>query len=165
MDIVLDSGHMVELVAQYFDKNLANYGYGRFQAVGVFSVEIARRLNSIVQTSRTSGFSLVIASTFTIVEISRKWKEMVGTKFTVEQFYAFLQEPPSWFSLAPVDEQLSPFFIYVPNRNSKMESIEWTDAIHMATVFSRGDDPSSATLATTDGKLKQILVDKGRIVI
>ncbi len=165
MDIVLDSGHMVEFLAQYHNKNLADYGYGRFQPVGLFSAEVARRLNVIVRTNKSTGFSLVIASSFTIVEISRKWREMVGTKFTEEQLYAFLREPPTWFSLAPVDEQLEHFFIYVPNRNSRMEPIEWTDAIHMATVFSRGEDPSLATLATTDGKLKQMLADTGRVVL
>jgi hypothetical protein len=156
---------MVELVTQYYDESRANYGYGRFQPVGLFSVEVARRLNNVVQTSRSSGFSLIIASTFTIVEISRKWEEMVGTKFTEAQLYAFLQEPPTWFNLAPIDEQLTSFFNYVPNYNSKMESIEWTDAIHIATVLSRGDDPSVATLATTDGKLKQLLLDTGRVVL
>lgn len=165
MDIVLDSGHVVELLAQYYDENRADYGYGRFNPDGMFTSKVAQLLNRIVLTSRQEGFKLVIASAFAIVEIARKWQEMVNGKFSHEQFYAFIHEPPTWFSLAPVDQQLAPYFMSVPNRNSKMESIEWTDAIHMATVLSRGQNPSSATLATTDGKLRQLLVDIGRIVL
>ena len=165
MDIVLDSGHLVELLEQYYDENRANYGYGRFRAEGLFSCKLTNKLNNVIRNSEGLHFSCVIASTFTFVEISRKWEEMVGNKFTEEQFYVFAKETPTWFNIAPVDDQLTPFSLNVPNYNSKSEPIEWTDAIHMATVLSRGDDASSATLATTDRKLKQMLVDLDREVL
>lgn len=162
---MLDSGHLVELLEQYYDENRANYGYGRFRSEGLFSNKFTGRLNNIIRSREGLHLGFVIASTFTFVEISRKWEEMVGNRFTEEQFYVFVREPPTWFNIAPVDDQLTPFFLNIPNYNSKLEPIEWTDAICMATVLSRGDDASSATLATTDLKLKQMLIDLGREVL
>ncbi len=165
MDIVLDSDHLVELLEQYYDEKRADRGYGRFGSEGLFSNRLTSRLNNIIRNSEGLHLSFVIASTFTFVEISRQWEEMVGNKFTEEQFYVFVKEAPTWFNIAPVDDQLAPFFLNIPNDNSKSEPIEWTDAIHMATVLSRGEDASAATLATSDRKWKQLLIDLGREVL
>jgi hypothetical protein len=61
-----------------------------------------------------------------------------------------------------MDEDLLPFYAKVPKYvvlNSRVVPIEWTDAVHLATMFSRGEE---AVMATTDGKVKQALTIEGR---
>jgi len=164
VDIVLDTDFLAEFLIQYFDPFVANRGMGRFQTSAVFSRELSRRLNQIVTTSYMGISNLIIASTFAVVEIARKWDEIVQNKFSVQQLHAFTYQYPEWFSLAPVDEDLIPFFMDVPSNvlvNSKITPIEWIDAVHLATVISRGPN---ATLATSDSKAKKVLEIQGRLI-
>lgn len=168
MDIILDTGHLADFLAQYFDSDLANRGGGKFQPKNLISAEAARRLNNIMTLSRMGTKDLVIASAFAFIEIARKWSSLAAGRFTVDQLHAFIYQPPTWFSIAPVDSHLLPSFIDVPthvNIESKIESIEWTDAIHIATVISRGGLSTDATLATTDHKLKAILETQKRLIL
>jgi len=140
IDIVLDSDYLAEFFIQYFDPDIANHGRGQFHASEVFSKDLARRLNDIVTTASEGISKLVIASTFALIEIARKWDVMVANRFSVQQLHAFVYQYPEWFSLAPVDEDLMPFFVDVPSNvvvDSRFVPIEWTDAIHLATVISR----------------------------
>ena len=165
IDIILDSNYFVEFLVQYFDSAIANRGMGRFQSSTVFSKELARRLNQVVTTSFKESSKLIVASTFTLIEIARKWDQIVKSRFTIQQLHAFTYQYPVWFSLAPVDEDLIPFFVDVPSTvfmDSKSVPIEWTDAIHLATVVSRGPD---ATLATSDLKVKKVLELQGRPIL
>lgn len=165
IDIVLDSNCFVEFLAQYFDAAIANRGLGLFQSSAIFSAALARRLNQIVLAASDGISALVIASTFSLIEIARKWDQIVQGRFTIQQLHAFTYQYPEWFSLAPVDEDLIPFFIEVPSTvflKSKSTTIEWTDAVHLATVISRGTD---ATLATTDSKAKKVLEIQGRPIL
>ena len=167
MDIVLDTGHLAEFLTQYFNDNLANRGQGRFHPQGLISKELARRLNNIMITSQESISNLVIASSLAFVEIARSWDSLGKNKFTIEQFHTFVYQPPIWFDIAPVDNDLLPSFIDVPTAikiGSKFESIEWTDGVHLATALSRGEVASSATLATSDHRLIAILQQQGRAI-
>ena len=165
IDIILDSNYLVEFLVQYFDSAVANRGMGRFQSSTMFSEELARRFNQVVTTAFKGSSKLIVASTFTLIEIARKWDQIVQSRFTIQQLHAFTYQYPDWFSLAPVDEDLIPFFIDVPSTvfmNSKAVPIEWTDAIHLATVISRGPD---ATLATSDSKVKKVLELQDRPIL
>ena len=162
MDLVLDSDYLADLLAQYFNPECADYGNGRFRPLGYITGNLASRLNTIMRSSASGVFSLVIASTFAFVEISRKWAPIVKNRFTVPQMHSFIRQSPDWFSIAPVDSDLLKSFKCAPRMNSKFESIEWTDNIHMATVLSRGHNPSTATLVTNDLKLRTLLDDQGR---
>ena len=165
IDIVLDSNYLVEFLIQYFDSGVANRGMGRFQSSTVFSEDLARRLNQVMTTASEGISTLIIASTFALIEIARKWDQIVQDRFTIQQLHTFTYQYPEWFSLAPVDEDLIPFFIDVPSIvfvNSKAIPIEWTDAIHLATVISRGPD---ATLATSDSRAKKVLELQGRPIL
>lgn len=167
MDVILDSDYLSEFLMQYFDSDLANRGNGRFQTNGLISHDLARKLNNIMILSRDGISSLVITSAFAFIEITRKWDSLGEGMFTVDQLHAFLYEPPPWFSIAPVDCDLLPSFIDVPQVvevNSKIEAIEWTDAVHMATVLSRGLLPTDATMATSDRRLKAILRVQRRLI-
>ena len=165
MDLVLDSDYLADLLAQYFDPTCVDYGDGNFQPLGYISTSLAGRLNTILKSSAWGVFSLVIASTFAFIEMSRKWDPIVNNRFTVTQMHSFIRQTPDWFSIAPVDDDLLSSFVYTSAINSKSESIEWTDNIHMATVLSRGANPSSATLVTNDRKLRTVLRDQGRTLI
>lgn len=167
MDVILDSDYLAEFLMQYFDADLANRGDGRFQANGFISHDLARRLNNIMILSRDGISNLVIASAFAFIEIARKWDSLAEGMFTVDQLHAFVYEPPPWFSIAPVDYDLLPSFIDVPTAikvSSTLEAIEWTDAVHMATVISRGLLPTDATMATSDRRLKTILRVQERLI-
>jgi len=165
IDIILDSNYLVEFLVQYFDPVVANRGMGRFQSSAVFSRELARRLNQVVTTASEGISTLIIASTFTLIEIARKWDQIVQSRFTIQQLHAFTYQCPEWFSLAPVDEDLIPFFVDVPTTvvvGSRAVPIEWTDAIHLATVISRGEE---ATLATSDRRARKVLQLEGRVLL
>lgn len=165
IDIVLDSDHLAEFFIQYFNPDIANHGRGKFQAGKVFSEDLARRLNDIVAAVPEGISNLVIASTFALIEIARNWDTLVGSRFSVQQLHAFVYQHPEWFSLAPVDEDLMPFFVDVPSMvlvGSKPVPIEWTDAIHLATVISRGVE---ATLATNDTRAIKVLEQHGRVLL
>ena len=165
IDIVLDSGHLVEFLVQYFDTDVANRGMGRFRSSTIFSGELVRRLNQMVTTASEGISKLIIASTFALVEIARNWDALVQDRFSVQQLHAFTYQHPEWFSLAPVDEDLIPFFVDVPPTvivGSNLVPIELVDAIHLATVFSRGPD---TTLATSDARAKKVLELQGRVIL
>ncbi len=167
MEVILDSDYLAEFLMQYFDNDLANRGNGRFQTNGLISHDLARKLNNIMILSREGISNLVITSAFAFIEIARKWDSLAEGMFTVDQLHAFIYEPPPWFSIAPVDYDLLPSFIDVPivvEVNSKVETIEWTDAVHMATVISRGLLPTDATMATSDRRLKAILRVQKRLI-
>jgi hypothetical protein len=165
IDIILDSNCFAEFLAQYFNAGIANRGMGHFQSSAIFSTTLARRLNQIMLAASDGISNLIIASTFSLIEIARKWDQIVQGRFTTQQLHVFTYQYPEWFSLAPVDEDLIPFFAEVPSTvflNSKSTTIEWTDAIHLATVISRG---TNATLATTDSKAKKVLEIQGRPIL
>lgn len=124
MDIVLDSDYLAEFLSQYFNTRLANRGKGRFYPQGLISRELARRLNNIMQISQESISALVIASALAFVEIARKWENLAKDRFTIEQFHAFVYQPPIWFDIAPIDSDLLPSFVNVPtlvNINSELK--------------------------------------------
>lgn len=165
MDIVLDSNYLTEFLTQYFDDNIANRGHGRFLPQGLISRELARKFNNIMMTSEELLSDLVIASALAFVEIARNWEELVQNRFTIEQLHTFVYQPPIWFDIAPIDNDLLPSFVDVPavvKIGSKLEPIEWTDGVHMATVLSRGEAANSATLATSDHRLIAVLWEQGR---
>lgn len=165
IDIVLDSNYFAELLAQYFDSNSANRGSGQFHQSRVFSRDLARCLNRITAATTFGISNLVVASTLAPIEVARSWDDIVQGKFSAQQMHAFINQHPDWFSLAPVDEDLIPFLVDLPSWvmvDYRLQPIEWTDAVHLATVVSRGPD---ATLATSDGRIKKVLELQGRILL
>ena len=148
-DLVLDTGPLADLLAQYFDaedRNVPEFSGNRF-----LSREIARQINRIV---RSDGRYVVTASTFAFVEVVRKWDEIVEGRFRPEQLAAFLDDPPDWFSVEPLDEDLIPSFGQVQwqvlDSNGSLRTLEWPDVVHLATVASR----ESARLVSSDRELQ-----------
>lgn len=164
-DIVLDTNILADLLAQYFDPGRANYGTGEFLSGGGITRNLSRKLNRIVQRSRYGLSDVIVASAAAFVEIGRRWQGIVQDRFSVPQFEGFVRQPPEWFDIAPVDEDLLPFFIDVPigvRMASRLEPVEWVDALHVATAISRGQD---AELATTDQRLSSIPAVRSRLAL
>lgn len=153
-DIVLDTCFLGEFLIQYFSLFAANRGYGRFRQDGRISRDLARRLNQIRESRRLEA--LVVASSFAFVELARSWDGMIAGRLTEAQLYAFINQPPEWFDIAPVDEDFVPYLFQVSKNvrvDGELHPIELPDAIHVAATFSRG---SESLLATTDGRLRSL---------
>ncbi len=164
-DIVLDSHILADFLAQYFGPT--DRGQQPFQSEGQLSSDLARRINSVVDRYMSYDVvtTVVVASTLAFVEIVRQWDEIVQDQFQPHQVAAFLEQPPDWFSVAPVDEDLVEFFCDVPADVSMPDGttkpVEWADAVHVATVFSRGE---VCLFATSDYPLRQIVSLSGRFI-
>ncbi len=162
-DLVFDADHLPELLGQYFDPTGVNRGYGAFAPSDAFSRPLAVALNQILADWRTCistdtlPSSLVVISTFAFIELGRKWDQMVDGRFSPSQCRAFTAQPPTWVSIAPLDEDLLPSYCDVPQAvtlgNGDTVPIEWTDAVHVATVLSREE---STLLISGDQRLSCI---------
>jgi hypothetical protein len=155
-DLVLDTYALADFLAQFFGPT--SRGQGRFTASDWLSEAAAREINRIRDQATTGSLrDLVIASCLAFVEIARKWDALSKQRFQPWQMKAFLQVPPEWFSVAPVDEDLVESFLEVPAQvimpGGQQMTVEWTDAVHVATVFSR---TKRALLRSQDRRLRQI---------
>jgi predicted nucleic acid-binding protein len=160
-DIVLDTMILSEFLAQYFDHPDKN---GYFKAIDPISPQMARIINSIIKSHKDIGINYIVASTFAFVEIARKFNEIADSRFDLEKFNAFVNEPPEWFIIQPVDTSLFLYLARIPAevmmQDKNPKNIEWADAIHLATAMSR----ERCLLATTDSLIKQIEIFKSNII-
>jgi len=171
-DVVLDTNILADFLAQFF--GAVRRGHTSFAKQDTITGELARRINQIIRWhdwNLESGEDveqypgMVVASTFAFVEIARKWTDIVKGRFEVTQMAAFVEQPPEWFTVEPVDENLVVAFCDAPTdvlmAHREMQSLEWADAVHIATAFGRGDD---SLLAVTDREMRQVSVLQDRLV-
>jgi len=173
-DVVLDTNVLADFLAQFFGS--AQRGRAPFTKQDTVTRELARKVNQIVHWhdwnfelgSEEDGArhpGLIVAVTFAFVEIARKWTDIVRERFTVEQMAGFIEQPPEWFVIEPVDENLVEAFCDVPTdiltARGEMRSLEWADTIHVAVAFGRGDN---CLLAATDGEIRRIDVLQNRLL-
>ncbi len=151
-DLVLDTGALADVLAQYFQAE--DRITPQFQTSRFLPPETARQINRIVHGN---GRYIVAASAMAFVELAHKWDEIVAGRFQPHQLAALLQEPPDWFSVEPMDEDLIPVFGQVPPEvpmpDGSVQPIEWPDAVHAATAFSREE----GDLVTSDQRLLQLM--------
>lgn len=138
-DVVLDVGPLCDLLTQYFRAEDRNSLV--FQPSEYFDKDICARINKIVHEN---GIRNVIAtSAISFVELCRKWEQIAGDELSPFQLASFLNDPPDWFSIEPVDETLIQNFMDAPSDvrlpNGEVKPIEWIDAIHIATFLNRGE--------------------------
>ena len=153
-----------DFLFQYFDPMTANRGFGSFCPKGLISNILANELNKILKYFEFGQTRIVISSVLAFIEISRSWERLVQDRYSIDQFYAFICQIPEWFSIAPIDEDLIPYIVQVPSSvqiNDKIERIEWTDCIHVATTISR---QGRSKLATTDRKIQHLKELNGRLL-
>jgi len=153
-DLVLDVGALAEMLAQIFACPERDSIHFHSDTEKKFITDrVAALMNRVVHSH---GQFVMVASALAFVELANKWEEIVNTRFHPRQLAAFLSDPPDWFAVAAIDRELIPYLCAVPAKvilpNGKVTPVEWTDAIHAATAYSR----SQARLVTTDSKLRQI---------
>lgn len=154
-DIVLDTNFLADFLA-IFSENSINTG-GVFTEKYRIKKVVCQKINSILNCHREIGTydeGLVIASSFAFIEIVRQFDTIIDGRISLEEFDEFVRNPPEWFFITPIDLDLASYFYNVPEKTPKLENIEWTDAIHIATANSR--DPL-ALLACSDHKIKDVL--------
>jgi len=155
-DLCLDSNVIAELLAQFFAAE--RRWPVTFIHQGALSERAARCASNIVRRHAADPIDeppgLVVANALASIELCRKWEQIVADRFTPYQLAAFLEQPPDWFSVVPLDEYLVESFIHVPAYvplGGRTVPLEWTDVVHAATAHSRGED---ALFATTDQRLR-----------
>ncbi len=157
IDLVLDVGSLADVLRQCFQSD--DYSRPTFSPSRFLSEETVRLLNRIVLAD---GRYIVAASVVAFVELARKWDQIVASDFAPYRLAAFLQAPPEWFSVEPLDETLLPAFGVVPGSvqmsDGTVQPIEWLDAIHFATACSR----DRAMLVTNDARLLQLMQPDAR---
>lgn len=151
-DLVLDTGPLAYLLREYFASE--NRRIPSFRPDNELSQGVVKQISRIVQGYDFGHNRYVIAaSALAFVELAYKWTALAKGHIRPSQLTAFLKEPPEWFVVEPMDEHIMPYFMGVGSsvqlQDGRMEPIEWTDAIHMATALSRED----GKLVTTDHKL------------
>lgn len=165
-DIILDSNVLADFLAQFF--NEAERGQRNFRSRNRITDKCVFHINKIIASYNISGTlssGLVIASSLAFVEIVRKWESIVKNRFSIIQFAAFIEQPPEWFFIASIDEDLIGYILRTPIDialpNGEIKPIEWTDAVHVSTVISRGN---AGLLATTDQRIEQIKILQNRVI-
>jgi predicted nucleic acid-binding protein len=152
-DLILDTNVLGEFFDQFFDGSGANRGNGEFTSGRYLSLAAAREINRITRSYFRNGDlfgGVVIISSFGLVELFRKWPQISAGKIELAKMQAFISQPPEWLGITPVDESLAPAFLDVPTHVYTIggfSSVDWTDAIHIATALARGDGHK---IATTD---------------
>lgn len=150
-DVVLDTGALADALAQFFQS--PDQSPPRFAQSHYISHKVARLLNYVI---RSDGRFVVVASALAFVELAHQWQPIIAERISPVQLAAFLNDPPAWFTVAPVDQDLVPSFLDVPPVVTmpwgKVEPVEWTDAVHAATALSR----DNAVLVSSDRRLERL---------
>lgn len=166
-DIIIDTNILADLLAQYFGKEVQEQN--NFQPKGFLNADLVNKLNKIFKWENSDENNIqpgvVVCSTLAFVEIARKFDEISANRFNIQQFASFIDQPPKWFIIAPIDKNLFCYLNQLPGKvilpNGKEVSIEWADAIHMATALSR-DEPW--LLAVTDSKILVTKLFENKII-
>ncbi len=175
-DLVIDTCFLGDMLADCLPATSVFRTYGRFRQSSTLPPAICRKLDAIVgfheerwdisgsTVEVTSDIGVVVVSSFAFIELIRKWAEIVNNRFSPLELYTFLLDLPDWMSVAEVDEDMLPSYAEVPTDvwiDDNQEPIELPDAVHVATVLSRGDD---TLFATSDTRLRALPFLAGRII-
>jgi len=175
-DLVIDTCFLGDVLADCLPAASVFRTSGRFLQSTTLPPSVCRKLDAIIAfheerwdipdspVGATSNIGVVVVSSFAFVELIRKWAEIVNDRFSPLELYNFLLDLPDWMSVAEVDEDMLPSYAEVPTNvwiDSNYEPIELPDAVHVATVLSRGDD---TLFATSDTRLQALSFLEGRII-
>ena len=160
-DVVLDTNILSDFIAIYFEESISSDGV--FVPRYKMTKELSVIINKIIHDYSYNGISklgMIVASSFAFIELSKKFDIISDGRFTVDQFKAFIDSPPEWFSIDDVNKELFEFLYVLPSFVLD-GTVEWADAIHCATALARGED---CYLATRDTTLFQIELFKERLI-
>ncbi|MBK8039251.1 MAG: hypothetical protein IPK22_19270 [Verrucomicrobiaceae bacterium] len=155
--IILDACVLGDFFSQYFDASRASRGQARFTTDTFLSTQAANEINKIIESHRSDRdraiLGKVVIPPLALIELVRKWDEMVKERFSPQVLKAAIQQQPDWLNIASWDSDLLPYFLQVPNSvfiDGVCKSIEWTDAVYPATALSYGE---GNVVATSDKRL------------
>jgi hypothetical protein len=157
MDLVFDTHGFADVIVQYFSNRV--FAGGQFLETPFLNRKCCNELNKIVQTfvEADSLGSIVVTSSFSFIELARKFDSIFGSTLTIPQFRAFINNPPEWLLIESIDEDIIMHFYSVPHSvvlpNGDTKPIEWPDAVPVATYYSR----ESAYLITNDQRIRSIV--------
>lgn len=164
-DIVLDTNILSEFLAQYFEQFRTNLNFSvkHLKTTNRLNDQIHRKICAVIRSFHTTGVYRVVASTFAFLEIARKFEEIAANRFSIEEFRGFIDQPPEWFEIVPVDEALFLPLLSIPAHvfiGTQKRYIEWADALHLATALTR----EKYLFATSDHRLKELPTFKENII-
>lgn len=156
-DLILDTHVLCEFIAQYYENKIFDSG------LCVENATLTRRraikINAIIteyRNNETYAYGLIVASSMAIIEIGRKFVEISQNRYNALQLKSFLNELPPYLHIAPIEKVLTSSLYKVPkyitDSNGDIKPIEFADAIHVATYFSR----DSAVMLTNDERIQMI---------
>ena len=163
--MVLDTNYLADFLAIFYENNVSTGNL--FSSKYRVGVELCKKINKIItcySSYATLEEGLIVASSFAFVELARQFDLIVNKRFSLEQFKAFIDQPPTWFLIDSLNCNLIDSFYNVPayiDYNGNLESMEWTDAIHVAVAESR--EPL-AFIACSDHKIQSIESLNNRII-
>mgnify|MGYP000939271724 CR=1 FL=1 len=156
------------MLAQYFQRDVSRCEY--FEVGTILKPALVKRINQIIRYHSDFSWNddgepgLVVASAFAFIEIARKFDAIVMQRFSVTQFAAFIDAPPNWFKISPVDKDLLPALHGLPANviieNGSQRPLELADAIHVATAISR----EKFLLVATDERIISLTPLKSHIL-
>ncbi|MDD2598120.1 MAG: hypothetical protein PHO37_02685 [Kiritimatiellae bacterium] len=155
-DICMDTNILADFLKQYFSP----------RKITEFVVEESihmhhnhcQRINTLLrshyryQDSGEPPFGLLVASSVAFVELARKFDSIFKGQVTINQFAAFIDDPPPFFTIEPLGLDVLRQLVALPSCckiRGKHKGIEAIDNLHAATACIRED----CALAVTDAKL------------
>jgi len=166
-DIVVDTNILSEILFQYFKHDVKRRGY--FEPSGNLTKNVVRKINLIIKYHSELIFDdeyypgLLIASTFAFVEIARKFDDISQGVYSIAQFAAFIESPPEWFRISPLDFDILSYLNNLPInvKGNDGAPLELADAIHVATALSR----ENFFMVATDKTITALEVLKDKLLI
>ena len=155
-DICLDTNVLADFLKQYFYSSVrTGFTVGESQHI---SRSLGYRINSILNShyryeiDGIPPFGLIVASAIAFIELSRKFDSIFAGQLTVDQFAAFVDSPPSFFTIEAMGFDVLRSLVELPSTcwlAGEQKGIEAVDNLHVATARVRDD----CVVAATDQKL------------
>lgn len=166
-DIVLDTNVLTSFIKGYYFFNVKSEG--KFQKCNFVSKDLADRINYIIETNREYGTlsdGVILCSALGIIEIARKFESISKDNFSIDQFKAFVESPPEWFVIMPLNNDLFEKLAQLPMKvkvsENNFQVLEWADMIHVATALTRDEE---CFIAATDQRITKIPQLSERLII
>jgi predicted nucleic acid-binding protein len=158
MDIVLDTCILIDLVQQYTNFLGSTIDFSIQDSTDI-TKNVAKRLNELIVKKRNGYYvGYIVTSTFSFIELARKISDF---NIQNDKLKAFIEQPPDWLIIEATTPALLEYLVLIPKRISNGDSVEWADAIVVATALSRQD----FLLGTSDRTIRKIPILRGKLLI
>jgi predicted nucleic acid-binding protein len=158
MDIVLDTCILIDLEQQYTNFLGSTIDFSIQDSTDI-TKNVAKRLNELIVKKRNGYYvGYIVTSTFSFIELARKISDF---NIQNDKLKAFIEQPPDWLIIEATTPALLEYLVLIPKRISNGDSVEWADAIVVATALSRQD----FLLGTSDRTIRKIPILRGKLLI